>query len=117
MIEMRKGALLTAMLVLVSGIVANVVQNYWNGPFFGGMSGVVYALFGYCWMKGHYEPQEGIGMSQQTVTIMLVWLFACMTGFLGPVANAAHVTGLLVGVVFGQASTSWKRAKRKMRTG
>jgi GlpG protein len=117
MIEMRKGTLLYVALILCAAIIPCVVQNYWHGPRFGGMSGVVYALFGYCWMKGRYEPHEGIGVSQQTVAIMLVWLFICMTGLLGPVANAAHVAGLVVGVTFGQAPTSWRRVKRKLSSG
>lgn len=115
MIEMRKGSLIYLLLVLCSAIIANIVQNYWDGPVFAGMSGVVYALFGYCWMKGRFEPQEGIGVSQQTVTLMIIWLFACMSGFLGPIANAAHVAGLIVGMLFGYAPTSWRRAKRKLR--
>jgi len=36
-----------------------------------------------------------------TVTIMLFWLVLCMTGYVGNIANAAHVAGLVVGVVFG----------------
>jgi GlpG protein len=117
MIEKRKGPLIYALLVLCSAIIANIVQNYWDGPVFAGMSGVVYALFGYCWMKGRFEPQEGIGVSQQTVMLMIIWLFACMSGWLGAIANAAHVAGLLVGMLFGYWPTSWRRAKRKIRQG
>jgi GlpG protein len=36
-----------------------------------------------------------------SVTIMLLWLVLCMSGALGPVANAAHFVGLIVGVAFG----------------
>jgi len=28
-------------------------------------------------------------------------LVLCMTGWVGPIANAAHVVGLVVGVAFG----------------
>ena len=38
---------------------------------FGGMSGVVYALFGYIWMKGLYEPEQGMILHPNTVNIML----------------------------------------------
>jgi GlpG protein len=33
--------------------------------------------------------------------IMLAWLMLCMTGLVGPIANAAHFMGLVVGVAFG----------------
>ena len=47
----------------------------WNGwddvaPFLG-MSGVVYALFGYIWMKGLYEPEQGMTVHPNNVNIML----------------------------------------------
>ena len=32
---------------------------------------------------------------------MMIWLVLCMTGMVGPIANAAHVMGLVVGIVFG----------------
>ena len=44
-------------------------------------------------------------MSQGTVTILIVWLFFCMTPFseqvVGNVANWAHGVGLLVGMAAG----------------
>ena len=33
--------------------------------------------------------------------IMIAWLFICMTGLVGPVANAAHVGGLVAGATLG----------------
>ena len=36
-----------------------------------GISGVIYALFGYIWMKGLYEPEQGMILHPNTVTIML----------------------------------------------
>jgi GlpG protein len=112
-IERRKGTLFLAALILSSCVIANFAQYFWDGPHFGGMSGVVYALFGYVWMKGKFEPQDGLGVGQQTVLIMIVWLFLCMTGWLGPIANAAHVAGLLVGMAMGHAPYSWKKLRRR----
>ena len=33
--------------------------------------------------------------------IMLIWLVVCYTGWLGPVANTAHTTGLMLGGLWG----------------
>ncbi len=47
-------------------------------------------------MKGLHEPEQGMGVHPNTVNIMMLWLVLCMTGMLGPIANAAHVMGLVV---------------------
>jgi GlpG protein len=106
MIEVRRGTLRLAILVLVGASASNYGQYMWMdrmgdpGPFWG-MSGVVYALFGYIWLKGLYQPEQRLGIDQNNVNIMLLWLVLCMTGVLGPIANAAHVVGLVVGIAFG----------------
>ena len=72
----------------------------------GGMSGVVYGLFGYVWIKSIYDPKFGFRIPQSSIIIMMVWLFGCMfseqlkIGIFPPnVANWAHGIGLLVGMV------------------
>ena len=108
LIELRRGPLKFLLFVLVSAVASNVAQYWWTGlPMFGGMSGVVYALFGYVWMKSRFDPADGMFMPQQTVMIMIGWLFFCMTGFLGPIADTAHVMGLLTGMAVGYAPTLW----------
>jgi GlpG protein len=108
MIELRRGTMRLAGLVLVAAIVSNLGQYLWMERVdpdvahrFLGFSGVVYALFGYIWMKGLYEPEDGLYMHPNNVNIMLLWLVFCMTGLLGPIANAAHFVGLMVGVAAG----------------
>ena len=64
-------------------------------------SGVVFGLFGYVWMKGLYEPEQGMILHPNAVTFGLLWIALCMTGVFGPIANAAHVVGLIMGVAFG----------------
>ena len=43
--------------------------------------------------EGQYEPEQGMILHPNTVSTMLIWLVLCMTGLLGPIANAAHVVG------------------------
>jgi GlpG protein len=100
LIESRRGTARFAVLVFGSAVISNLGQYFIEGPgFFGGMSGVVYALFGYVWVKGHTEPEQGMAMHPNNVTIMIVWLLLCMTGALGPIANGAHGVGLVVGLL------------------
>jgi GlpG protein len=108
LIEIRRGTLRLALLILIAAIVSNFAQYLWmergdpgGNHSFLGMSGVVYALFGYIWMKGLYQPEQGLILHPNTVTIMLAWLVLCMTGVVGPIANAAHFMGLVAGVAFG----------------
>jgi GlpG protein len=104
-------------MVLMTAAASNLAQYYLGhlgqpSPLFGGMSGVNYALFGYAWMKGKFQPHHGIGLAPQTITVMLVWLVLCMTGVLGPVANVAHVVGLIGGVTFGYVPYAVSRLRR-----
>ena len=39
------------------------------------MSGVVFGLFGYIWMKSRFEASSGYFMHPQTVVLMLLWLY------------------------------------------
>ncbi len=112
MIELRRGTPRLASLVLVSAVVSNFGEYLYGEKFdpgephiFGGISGVVCALFGYIWMKGLYEPEQGMILHPNSVMFVLLWITLCMTGaftgVVGNIANAAHVVGLLVGVAFG----------------
>ena len=107
MIEIRRGTLRLAGLVLIAAVISNLGQYLYDVRIYDqaraaqGMSGVIYALFGYIWMKGLHEPEQGMVMHPNNINIMMLWLVICMTGVVGPIANAAHVTGLVVGVTLG----------------
>jgi GlpG protein len=103
MIEKRQGMLKLAMLVLILAIASNLGQYWMAGPFFGGMSGVDYGLFGYIWLRGQCDPASGLGLSSTTVWMMLVWYFLCLFDVIGNVANTAHSVGLVLGVLWGAA--------------
>ncbi len=88
-------------LTLVIGVISNLGQFYFAGPAFGGMSGVVYGLFGYVWMKTRFDKRSGYFISQQSVLMMVGWLVACMLNFIPGVANYAHGFGIVAGMVWG----------------
>ncbi|MCC7374527.1 MAG: rhomboid family intramembrane serine protease [Verrucomicrobiales bacterium] len=102
-IEYRQGSWKLVLLIAGLGVISNLGQYFVSGPRFGGMSGVIYGLFGYVWMLGRYRPSLGLGLHPQTVVLMLVWFVICLSGSLGvQVANTAHGVGLVVGVIWGR---------------
>jgi GlpG protein len=105
MIERRQSVLVLALLVLVASAATNLAQYAASGPLFGGMSGVVYCLFGYVWLRGRFDAGSGLYASQPTVIIMLVWFVLCLTGLLGPIGNASHAAGLAIGMAWGLLSS------------
>lgn len=105
MIEARQSTGRLAVLVVVIAVLSNLGQYYASGPSFGGMSGVVYGLLGYIWMKGKFDPASGLFLHQQTVTMMLIWFFACLFHLIPNVANTAHAVGLGVGMAWGFLSS------------
>jgi len=103
-IETRFGAWKLLALILAIGIGSNIAEYLWMSPYFGGMSGVNYGLFGFLWMKGKFDRNQDWQLHPQTVQVMLVWMVLCYTGMLGPIANAAHTVGLLIGAALGISS-------------
>ncbi len=133
LIENRYGTAKFGALVLATAIFSSLLQGtvpdavggsvpfitsggYWISAF-GGMSGVVYGLFGFIWMKSTYDPNFGYRLSQSTVIILMGWLFFCMLppemrdgiGFDRSVANWAHGVGLIVGLAAGYATSVIRR--------
>ncbi len=100
-IESRRGSLRFLLMVLVIAISSNLAQYYWSGPLFGGMSGVVYGLFGYLWMKSKYDPASGFYMPPNIVFWMVGFFLIFAFGAFGNIANMAHGVGLGVGMVIG----------------
>lgn len=108
-IEFVRGTGRFVLLCLILAVTSNIAQLFWAGPFFGGMSGVVFGLIGYVWMKGKTQPQLGIGLMQQTVVFSVLWLVLCMVGAFGPIANAAHLMGFATGILIGARQFIWKK--------
>ena len=78
---------------------------------FGGLSGVVYGMFGFCLVIELDLKYERYGLPPAIYLFMLVWMLLGFLGVLslfgfGNVANYAHLGGLLGGLIFGMA-TKW----------
>lgn len=108
MIEYRESRWVVLLLLVSVGVGSNVAQLMMDGPNFGGMSGVLYGLLGYLWVRSRREPELGYELDKGLVVMMLAWLVICFTGLLGPVANTAHVSGLILGMLWG----FWPRSEK-----
>jgi GlpG protein len=108
-IEFTRGTKRFVLLCLVLAVTSNLGQLFWSGPAFLGMSGVVFGLIGYVWMKGKTQPQLGMGLEQQTIVMSILWLVMCMAGVFGNIANAAHLVGFFGGILIGARQAIWKK--------
>jgi GlpG protein len=93
--------------VAATGLIANLGQLGWeSNPRFGGMSGVNYGFIGYIWLRQLLAPHPMLAFPKGLIPLMLIMLILGTFGFFnffieGRVANAAHITGLLVGMTWG----------------
>ncbi len=71
-----------------------------GGPYFGGMSGVVYGLFGYTWMQARYASR-GYALADQDTIWIMGWFVLCATPLIPYIANAQHALGLVFGLLAG----------------
>ena len=96
-------------LAVVAGValLSNLAQYFAGGAGFGGMSGVVYGVFGYLWVRSKMDFRFGVLISPLTSGLLLVFLALGIFGLAGPTANAAHFSGLLAGSALG-----WMAARR-----
>ena len=67
------------------------------------MSGVVYGLLGYIWVKGKFDPGSGYFLHPNTMAFMMIWFVACLVIIPG-IANWVHGVGLAVGLATGYLS-------------
>lgn len=100
-VEFVRGTKRFLLLILILAVTSNLAQLVWSGPSFGGMSGVVFGLIGYVWMKGRTQPQLGLGLMPDQVVYSFLWLGLCLSGAVGPIANAAHLAGFAGGILVG----------------
>ena len=106
-IEQLDGKIIFILLILFTSISSNYLQYSFSGPsLFGGLSGVVYGLLGYCFVSETFLRTNKFSFPPAIYLFMFFWLLIGFTGFLdllgfGKIANFAHLGGLLSGILSG----------------
>ena len=111
-VEKRIGSGKLVVITVIAALLSGFVQHQFSGPWFGGLSGVVYALMGYVWLRGERDPQSGIYLQRGLILFSLVWLIAGWFDVFGmSIANGAHVAGLLTGLAMALVDTQHVRKR------
>lgn len=109
-IEWQRGPYFLAFFILLVGLAANVGQALLpliSGEYvqFGGLSGVIYGVFGYVWICSRTR-QGKYFMPDFVVFVMLSWFVICWLGEFGVIDNLRHIAnwnhtcGLLAGIIW-----------------
>jgi GlpG protein len=106
-IEAYDGKLVFILIFLITSIASNVGEYIWSGQyFFGGLSGAVYGLLGYCFIIELDSKSSRYDLPDALYLFMFIWLLVGFTGILsifgfGNIANGAHLIGMIIGFILG----------------
>ena len=106
-IEKLDGLSIFLFIFIVTGILSNAGQFFWTQQYlFGGLSGAVYGLLGYCFIIELDGRHGRYGLPEALYLFMFIWLLVGFTGVLsffgfGNVANTAHLVGMIAGFIIG----------------
>ena len=115
-IERIDGKFIFLLLIIFSGIFSNLLQYIWtSSSLFGGLSGVIYGMLGYCLIMEMESNYDRYGLPPGLYLFMVVWLILGFLGILdlfgfGSVANFAHLGGMLSGLMFAMIYKSFFRS-------
>ncbi|OTA15911.1 rhomboid family intramembrane serine protease GlpG [Xenorhabdus vietnamensis] len=103
-VEQKIGSSKLFEVTIVSVFFSSWAQSLFSGSNFGGLSGVVYALIGYVCLTGEMSPQRGISAPRGLIAVSIIWLLVAslnLNQFSSNIANAAHISGLIIGLLMG----------------
>lgn len=108
-IESRLGSGKLFTVTLIAALISGALQARYSGVLFGGLTGVIYALLGYCWWYGRCRPESGFPPMTLLLVCFALWLAVSLFAFGGLLVNAAPLAGLLTGVVMAMTDVRTKR--------
>jgi GlpG protein len=112
LVERHHGSVRYIAIVLTIAVVSNLAQGLFVGPDFAGMSGVVYGLFGYAWVRGRLDPTSGFYLRPDYVFMLMAWFVLCFVLPSLHVANMAHAGGLATGAALGWLAHAGRNLRR-----
>lgn len=101
-LETIQSSWLFLLLVVLFSFAGNTAQ-YLSGHAsnFGGMSGVVYGLIGYAWMLHNFVPGKRLMLNNSIFVVFVIALVLMEFAASSMIATAAHLGGLVSGLVAG----------------
>lgn len=116
MMEVNLSGLRYLSFIMITAIITNTLQYLMTGPLFMGFSGVICAMGGYIWERKRVAPWEIYLIDKNTFRFLALFIFGMLTlqmiaFFLQilhiaslpiQIANTAHISGLILGVVMGR---------------
>ena len=109
-VERRYGWHRLMIFVLAVSAISNVCEYRFVSPLFGGLSGVVFGLFGFVWTDSKYNPNSDFVVPPMVTAMMLGWFVFCIVGLGGTVANFVHWGGLASGALIGRLAARLARS-------
>ncbi len=106
-IERMDGRALFVMVFVLTSVLSNAGQLLWSQQYmFGGLSGAVYGLLGYCFILELDKKRSRYNLPEALYLFMFIWLLVGFTGILnifgfGNIANTAHLVGMIAGFIIG----------------
>ena len=93
---------LFVLLIVFCSFVGNTAQYLSSGySNFGGMSGVVYGLVGYTWVVHTFMPRSNLLINNKMFVVFVIALIAMEVVASSWIASAAHLGGLVAGLIVG----------------
>ena len=106
-IERLDGLSIFLFIFIATSVLSNAGQFLWTQQYlFGGLSGSVYGLLGYCFIIELDSRQGRYSLPVALYIFMFIWLLVGFTGVLsffgfGNIANTAHLVGMIAGFIIG----------------
>ena len=106
-IERMDGRALFVMVFFLTSVLSNAGQLLWSQQYmFGGLSGAVYGLLGYCFILELDKKRSRYNLPEALYLFMFIWLLVGFTGILNifgfcNIANTAHLVGMIAGFIIG----------------
>lgn len=103
LIERYLGSFKLILLFLIAAMLTGVAQNWASGPNFFGLSGVVYTILAYVFIRSKWSNPRFLELPNSFLYMLLIGI---AIGFISPLfgismGNASHISGLILGLLWG----------------